>query len=530
SYPDEGDYGYWVRFDYGEWSGGYIWKNPSGEYSEKVDVFGKVKEYSWGRKQIYYLDKIKTQTHSAIFIKSLRNDNKSTEMKYKNFVHYKIPSMQFMDVQAHPLLKLDKILLLKNSDANNFNKDVGQPLIPIQNDNYYLTGKKTYYYGNETWEPSDEYLVNYTVNKGFNVYDINDLVNTDLVDKSLKVIDFSYDYSLVKGSTSSLVGKLTLNDINIKGKGGFGIIPKLKFSYGSNFNYNLNNKNDIGYYKYNPEACSLNKITTPTGASININYESDSYGKAGINKGRVFTSQLKFTFITEPPQGDSNSWPEGVTRIKIEIDNNDPTSNGIILSDHFELSEPFFMDMWYSAIYNHSGSGYDRSSVNIDSKMATIVELNNSQNFMIIDVMASSPNFRDVFQHSAEPVSVLKAGGSYNGVENQDLPRFELAWTPKPGWRKYSMRHTIIGTKIRPNDGFGIRVKEISIIENDKNYKTYYNYNDPITNESSGIIPYYPEPHYAINQQVPYVSLLPGPVITYEYVTESNEVSSKRYK
>src|SRR5690606_31097750 len=41
---------------------------------------------------------------------------------------------------------------------------------------------------------------------------------------------------------------------------------------------------------------------------------------------------------------------------------------------------------------------------------------------------------------------------------------------------------------------------------------------------------YYPEPHYAINQQVPYVSLLPGPVITYEYVTESNEVSSKRYK
>ncbi|OHT46049.1 hypothetical protein [Flavobacterium tructae] len=527
-YPDEGDYGYWVRFDYGKWSDGYIWKTPI----KSVNIFNKVKEYNWGRKQVYYLDKIKTRSHTAFFIKNLREDNKSSAMIYKNMYHYRTSSTNYMNIPSNPLLKLEKIILLKNEDANSINKNRGIPLTNVQNYNYYLSGQYS-----RTWSPTSFYLRKYSVNNSGNVFDTNDFAGLNIEGKALKIITFNHDYNLAKGATNSSIGKLTLNSVNFKGKQGIGVIPPIKFNYAYNYNFDLARKNDFGYYENVPQAWSLDKITTPTGGNINIIYEPDSYDKVAIKNGRVFTSKLKFTFLTEPPHGSGDdegsmkNAPKGITRIKIEIDYQDPTTSGLRLADYFDPSKPFFMDMWYSAMYNNRGAGYDRSSVNIDKANATIVELNTSLNYMIIDVMASSPAFRDTFQHSAEPVSALNAGNQYSGVENANLPRFELAWNGSSGGRQYSMRHTIIGNKINPNNNSGIRVKQITVDDNTgKTYNTYYNYNNPFTGKTSGIIPYYPEPNYAVNQQAPYISLLPGPVVTYAYVTESSNEIKKQYK
>jgi hypothetical protein len=83
---DKGDYGYWVEFDYGKWSDGYIWQTPTEEIVDKDDATKKSYSYSWGRKQIYYLDAIKTRTHTALFIKDIRDDNKSeSQNDIKNF-------------------------------------------------------------------------------------------------------------------------------------------------------------------------------------------------------------------------------------------------------------------------------------------------------------------------------------------------------------------------------------------------------------------------------------------------------------
>ena len=530
-YPDEGDYGYWVRFDYGKWSDGYIWRTPT----KSVDKFNKVKEYSWGRKQIYYLDKIKTRSHTALFVKNLREDNKSNAMIYKNMYHYRTSATNYMNVTSNPLLKLEKIILLKNEEANTINKNRGVPLTNVQNYNYYLSGAQINFTGNPV--EIDHFLKQYSVNVSTNVFDTNDFAGLNIESKALKVIIFNHDYSLATGATNSSTGKLTLKSVNFKGKQGIGVIPPIKFNYGNNYNYDLSRKNDFGYYENVPQAWSLNQITTPTGGNINITYEPDSYSKVAIKNGKVFTSKLKFTFLTEPPHGSGDdiasmqNAPKGITRIKIEVDNQDPTASGIQLADYFDATKPFFMDMWYSAMYNNSGAGYDRSSVNIDKANATIVELNTSLNYMLVDVMASSPAFRDVFQHSAEPVSALRGGNQFSGVENANLPRFQLAWDGSSGHRQYSMRHTIIGNKINPNNNSGIRVKQITVNDNSgKTYNTDYNYNNPITGKTSGIIPYYPESDYAVNQQAPYVSLLPGPVVTYEYVTESSNDIKKQYK
>ena len=193
---DENDYGYWVMFDYGKWSDGYVWKTPNGHYKEDENDDGdKTYSYSWGRKQMYYLDAIKTRTHTALFVKDLRDDNlSSTEPNSYNqkwssgtfdinnncvgfssdrlsqFGHpndtfyefdgtpYALPSiascgtgctydlknwyarkttLKYIDVPTNKTLRLSKILLLKNEDLN-YDKTSGS----LTN---YLTG---YYHFN----------------------------------------------------------------------------------------------------------------------------------------------------------------------------------------------------------------------------------------------------------------------------------------------------------------------------------------------------------------------------------------------
>jgi YD repeat-containing protein len=69
---DKGDYGYWVSFEYSKWTDGYIWQSPTfSNGTVPSDFDGAVMS---GRKQIVYLEAIKTRTHTALFIKKLRDD------------------------------------------------------------------------------------------------------------------------------------------------------------------------------------------------------------------------------------------------------------------------------------------------------------------------------------------------------------------------------------------------------------------------------------------------------------------------
>jgi len=86
---DKEDYGYWVEFEYGKWSDGFVWKGPKGNsfntIKKRTGPWNNTEDitssYTWGRKQIYYLDKIKTRTHTALFIKDLRSDNLSSSIQ-----------------------------------------------------------------------------------------------------------------------------------------------------------------------------------------------------------------------------------------------------------------------------------------------------------------------------------------------------------------------------------------------------------------------------------------------------------------
>lgn len=82
---DKEDYGYWVEFEHGKWSSGFGWRVPSKGYEEIENIRGiettKTYSYSYGRKQVFYLDAVKTRTHTALFLKDIRKDNLSHEIK-----------------------------------------------------------------------------------------------------------------------------------------------------------------------------------------------------------------------------------------------------------------------------------------------------------------------------------------------------------------------------------------------------------------------------------------------------------------
>ncbi|MBV6644922.1 MAG: hypothetical protein KI790_05715 [Cyclobacteriaceae bacterium] len=66
---DDGDFGYWVKFDYTKWST-ENWRNP--EYGFNNDIKNGVKYYTSGSTERYYLDKVSTASHIALFSKSQR--------------------------------------------------------------------------------------------------------------------------------------------------------------------------------------------------------------------------------------------------------------------------------------------------------------------------------------------------------------------------------------------------------------------------------------------------------------------------
>jgi YD repeat-containing protein len=403
---DKDDYGYWVEFDYGKWSDGYIWNGASGKYDiVKGDNNNDDRyEYYRGRKQIYYLDAVKTRTHTAYFVKSLRKDaqadkwedyntkapngigfNKNTNPKifsssrigevYYSMVSkseketYNIPSplaedwisgfrisLRYADFPKHYSLKLDKIILVKN-DKLIINKSQGNILV----------GNKTaYFYENKAFKISSthhfdagsynnniyESNLNFTnlkeipIHQNENVIDVNDIIGLDINANADKIINFEYDanYSLMANSfhsEASNKGKLTLNAVNFLGKGGISYTPKYKFKYNNpSTPYDINNEDGWGYHKTIPDAWSLSQVITPIGSAINIKYESDDYSTVASKASRLFNKSLNF-YITK---NSANELYFEVTKNTESTDNNIEEFTNF--NDYFKINEAVGLDLF----------------------------------------------------------------------------------------------------------------------------------------------------------------------------------------
>lgn len=273
---NEYDWGYWVEFEYGKWTEMYAWRNPSEGMMPDLD--NDFKNFSEGLKELYYLDAIRTKTHTALFVKSIRHDSKSTTYSYRNksivfddvkttitsatkeggFVPKNITntcsdllsesgSVQYTS-RPTSTLKLESVYLFLNEELDSI------PVAKSTGTQYYQNYPYPWSVSNNN--PNRDYcdfsLIQFLHHLPQHVLDVHDIasVSNTLKNKAIRIIDFetnydltpetenSFDYSLVNISQPSTdsnnyprFGRLTLSGLRFKGKSGSDLIPPMKFYY-----------------------------------------------------------------------------------------------------------------------------------------------------------------------------------------------------------------------------------------------------------------------------------------------------------
>lgn len=546
------DYGYWVSFDYGKWSDGFTWRTPSIGYEEN----DKTKTYSWGVKDVYYLDKIITRTHTALFIKSEREDNYSSavnerdgnnpkvyeDIHIKSYIegddgliyfngvyddisvpypptnYYLVAKHdEYIETKKQKSLKLDKVVLIKNekltlskSNAQQSNSIHGGKIKIGQDLRVYWTGNgaevrsKIETITNRQWQ-AQMYS---------NVLDQKDIEESsiDILENADKVIDFEYDnYSLAPNSSNSQSdskGKLTLGKVHFKGKRGASVVPPYRFDYYNRTqSYSQNGKDDWGYYKNSPMNWSLNKITNSIGAVINIDYESDEFENEAAITSHFFDQnlELKFTGIEA-----------GAKTVVFRNHRYNTPEQNIDFRDYFAVNQSAEIDVQYWLNPEHNG---DHRNADVSSNCIVSAVSSNEITFALPTTSTNSFVRRDnncktknwiFYRWYAEVVG--NTSGFSGAYRDNDCGG--------PGNGNYKLRYRInSNNQYFEKSGGGIRVKELRVQNSRNNITTRYNYNVPGTNISSGITSYAPSKKA---KEVKFISDLPSPLVMYEYVTVQN--------
>jgi hypothetical protein len=522
---DNGDYGYWVEFDYGKWADGYMWKTPNGRYEKIKEKKNRnsypsrisresntndniTYSYSEGCKELYYLDAIKTRTHTALFVKDIRKDSKShsyhlytkkwnvsNEFKDENSsfyvgkqavhseagkVYYQASGnvrnsgfstnkavFKYVDMtEETSKLSLNKIILLKNEKLPNYNiKNRGKQ-----------SGKFTGYYklnhgGHALYGPEIyfEYPVPYPLvnNKYENVIDVKDIENSGVESNASQIIEFDYDYSLAGNTPTNnkYEGRLTLNKVNFKGKGGVQLLPPYEFEYEKrNIDYNKDHIDSWGYNKDDNAIWSLNKIHTPTGGQIKINYENDSFLHEAY-----YSKEISYRYKSRR------------TNNRIKVIENIDVSRGIIKFKENINPKHFLIGDKYKILY---------------------LESSRSDRCVVRGANCSRAGYSEFCNHKEEVFKVISKGDDWIQLANFNKIFSGIILCEIVLFTYES------AAPVNTNGG-GIRTKSITISDGIKDIATTeYEYNGGITSYAPG--------NY--QKGVPYLSELPSPMVMYRNV------------
>jgi YD repeat-containing protein len=285
---DGADFGYWVMFNYGNFTSAYHWRTPY-DYDTYSASSNDTRQFSEGTKETYYLNSIVTRTHTALFVKSMRYDGKGYYQRGS------VPSGTQYCAAFYPIIE-DAALSVKLNE-----------IIVLKNEDYAQIGLSY-----SSFAQSNPTLSNW--NAVLDDADITPSMRNLIKDRQIKRIAFNYTYDLCNKTPSSFdggiypgsvndkcsyswkLGKLTLNSISMRGENDIQTMPDYKFNYGNNPNYSSNNWDGWGVYKSDGTAdlnghasnlegaeWSLNTITTPLGGEIGVVYERDLYNSVSGN-------------------------------------------------------------------------------------------------------------------------------------------------------------------------------------------------------------------------------------------------------
>jgi YD repeat-containing protein len=544
--PDDSDYGYWVNFKYGKWTDGYIWRSPAEGVNKSSD--GKFVSIAYGRKQIYYLNEIETRTHSAYFVKDIKDDglvnvnldkeyNRGNERyfvgagddiykncRYINYIFYSAKStIKYTSLPAlpHKKLKLNRIILVDKKSGLQLGNITAEGKVPIASQEtgcsvhvhnclpygkyYDVVGKEYNMDGScMAWNLKNKF--DNPLDQGFtmyypdNVLDVNDISTADESDlniKSLQTIDFNYDYSLCVDPLKN-TGKLALKSLYINGKGGAKVLPPYVFSYDYNPPYNVEAKDSWGFYD-------------PDAINHTMDYNSDLHKK-------VNSAAWSLTAIKNPLgailgisyESDSYSKEavfDGV-RNKYTLKNPVLVSGGPLI-DYLRSGFLFDADIDFPQTYLKEHQAYLLKGKLLTQKFPDNDECEIQLNTYVYSegIVDNKARFRIML----DPTDVELFRGSDLFIL-KSIKDLEMIFYINSNW---------------PNQtncayGGGIRVSSVSLATEETSYvkKTKYNYFVPNTENTSGITCY--SPVQLEKTFIPYSHEIPGPGVFYSYVTVEN--------
>ncbi len=354
---DAEDWGGWVKFEYGKFSSRYKWRQPyiGTAYSDESATITS-RNFTEGYKETYYLNAISTRSHTALFIKGVRQDGRGHFCAGITATSSPASNLGIDERQPASSLRLDEVVLLDNASLAKLRtpdgiRAAGDPTaVPALTN---ATGSNAGTYPDDPMGGSGDDMTA--------VLDVHDVdadgrIRKFLNANALKRIHFNYGYDLCRGIPNSFQcqngqpaslpamteaaisdnrgGKLTLksvsffgptvNDIPTK------ITPDFTFSYESptydasttNPGYGKEKWDAFGLYQsggradvtsHKPQGAygyaapwSLNKITSPLGGSTEIQYERDQYAHVseyGSTKIHLSNTNCSSTFTFSYPNG-----------------------------------------------------------------------------------------------------------------------------------------------------------------------------------------------------------------------------------
>jgi len=251
---DASDWGYWVAMDYGKWSNDYVWRTPAEGTDRDLDQ--NYSMYTSGQKELYYINKIRTRTHTAIFEKEIRLDakgNSTSALQTRGAGMY----ATLFDGTSRQSMRLNKVYLLNNADANVVNETSETTNM----------GKGWEYYSNV-----------------IDNFDLEKVGRSTVEAKALRIVDFGFSYDLSVKTPNSFnsrqpdekLGKLTLDGVLFRGKGGANLLPTTQFSY---------KKSDISSFVATRNA--INEFSTASTTALELGMMVESAGDNPVYYGMI---------------------------------------------------------------------------------------------------------------------------------------------------------------------------------------------------------------------------------------------------
>lgn len=362
--PNSNDLGYWIRFDYGRWADDFEIRYPVFGFQQDLTRNSTAANYTGvlsigsphvkntgtaiqSEHEVYYLNRIVTASHSALFFHDVRFDEHSVEQTPK------------------PLLKLSEVILIKNEQIPNGALSASTDPTP------------------GPFAPHSQTDVAQE-----NIYNSNHLNDGQIRSHSLASIRLDHDYSLARRHRTNIYsgyathyfepnsardwcgtiyyeeptsvspidysksGKLTLKRIRSFGFGGVPTQPGTDYTYYDNLlidgvanplDAEPSKKDHFGHFKYDHDpfsgggyttkrsaryvhAWGLHTITDPSGGTVMIEYEPDIYSLVGYGsvQGKPPTRYYPIRDIITQSNGPEKIWLldiDGVREFVVDPDN-----------------------------------------------------------------------------------------------------------------------------------------------------------------------------------------------------------------